>query len=171
MSRVETKVKQEVALTRELEGTNFRSMTAAEKGIAAERVPHVSYRYMDHESLPCRLPSNKGIDSTWIKKTPEGTIKRIVVVESKFATRGGRPRLSKSGVGDKKVQQLSSPWLDKQMDAMKDIHPETHAILNQYKDKIFFEAHVVDGKGKNTWYNYGQYDPANRSIKAVEVRK
>jgi hypothetical protein len=149
------------------------SLTTAEKGAKAEAraVPVLSFK--DYQPLDCRLPGNRGIDHTFVKYGKSGDVKDILVVESKFATKGGTPQLawSNGAKPGQKVQQLSNGWMEKQMDAMKNIHPETYALLKQHEDKIRFKANVLDKNGTHHWYDYGRYTPGSDSGKAVLTKR
>jgi hypothetical protein len=143
---------------------------AAEKGLLGEAASHAAMKFKDYTHLNPRLPGNKGIDSIFVKRNAQGQVTDIVVVESKYASKGGKPKLAKSGKRDDKVQQLSNAWMDKQLAKMETIHPDIHKLLKQNEDKIRFKANVLDEKGINRWYDYGKYipnDPTNKAIRTV----
>jgi hypothetical protein len=121
--------------------------------------------------MQCRLPGNKGIDHVFVKYNIDGTVKEIVIVESKFAAKGGLPKLSWSGSGRARVQQLSPGWMQKQMDLLKETHPNTFKVLKANESKIRFKANVLDEKGVNRWYDYGVFDPqgSNTAIRTSKV--
>ncbi|MFN9115986.1 MAG: hypothetical protein ACK5XN_38560, partial [Bacteroidota bacterium] len=73
------------------------------------------------------------------------------------------------GKGDKEAQQLSNDWMKQQMERMKEIHPDTYAILKANRDKIHFKANVLDAKGTNRWYDYGKFTPVDKNNKAVRT--
>jgi predicted patatin/cPLA2 family phospholipase len=119
--------------------------------------------------LDPRLPGNKGIDSIFVKRNAQDQVTDIVVVESKYATKGGKPKLAWSGKRNNKTQQLSNAWMDKQLKKMKDVHPDIHKLLKQNEDKIRFKANVLDEKGINRWYDYGKYTPGDITNKAIRT--
>ncbi len=165
-----SKSKQVVDAAHKVSSKVKAGLTKMEKGKMGEARSHAAMKYKDYKALDCRLPRNQGIDGVFVKtnkKTKEVT--DIVVVESKYATKGGNPRLAKSGKGDDEVQQLSNPWMGKQLDRMEKVHPEKWRILSQNEDKIRFKANVLDGKGVNRWYDYGKYKPGDTGNKAVKT--
>jgi len=145
------------------------SLKAAQKGKLGEARSHAVMEFKDYKSMDCRLPRNQGIDGVFVKKDSTGKVKKIIVVESKYATKGGKPKLAWSGdeLKQGKVQQLSNGWMKQQMERMKKVHPEKWKVLDQNQDKIHFKANVLDGKGINRWHDYGKCDPTITSNKAV----
>ena len=112
------------------------------------------------------------MDHVYVKYGADGTtVADIVVIESKYATGGGAPRLART---DDKVQQLSNAWFKKQRDILykTEQHPELLRMLESNPDKIRFKANVLDETGVNKWYDYGKFDSNNIDIRdAVRTPK
>jgi hypothetical protein len=157
----------------EMSGVKTGITTAVKTGVKGnwgEAWAAAALEYKNYAQMPCRLPGNRGMDHVFVKYGPNKIVEEIVVVESKFATGGGAPKLARTE-GDK-VQQLSNAWLDKQHTKLKEAHPETWKLIDQNKDKIRFKANVLDDNKVNKWYDYGQFDKSNLKEKtAIRTKK
>jgi hypothetical protein len=125
--------------------------------------------YSGYDVLPCRLPSNQGIDHVFIKYARKVVVENIVIMESKYIYSGGRIKLSKSSDG---VQQLSNAWLNKQIEVLRTSkqHQKTLKILEENKDKIQLHGYFIFADGKKMWRDYGHFDynnPTGKTSKRV----
>ncbi len=146
-----------------------RITTTAVRGGWGEASAQATKLFSEYTSLPCRLAGNRGIDHVFVKYGAGGKVEDIVVVESKFATAGGAPKLARTE-GDK-VQQLSNAWMKKQHDALEKVHPDTYNLLLQNRDKIRFKANVLDKDGINRWYDYGRFESGSDLRDAIRTHK
>jgi hypothetical protein len=131
------------------------------KGGWGEAAAVATKDFKGYTSMPCRLSGNRGIDHVFVKYGVGGKVEDIVVVESKFATKGGAPKLARDSAGQ---QQLSNAWMQKQENLLAIHHPETHSLLKANQDKIRFKANVLDKNGVNRWHDYGKYDPGKTDM-------
>ena len=137
------------------------------KGFLGELEANNLMRYSGYDVLPCRLPSNQGIDHVFIKYARKVVIETIVIMESKYIYPRGRIKLSKSSEG---IQQLSSAWLNKQMRALRTskLHQNTLKILEEHKDKIQLHGYFIFADGKRVWRDYGRFDYHNLTCKSAK---
>ncbi len=103
-----------------------------------------------YEGLECRLPGNRGLDGVFVKYGPQGEVKDIILLESKYAAKG-RARLPKNSEG---YQQMSDKWIDQQIALMSE-HDHLKATVKLIKDNIPLvrrKVNVMDSAGKNRWH-------------------
>ena len=99
------------------------------------------------DELPARLPANQGFDGVWIKRRADGSIKDIVITESKFAS-DGRLRLS-----DTKTmgRQLSPEWINANIDRMiQSTNPaivRTGRLLQANRTNVQVRAALLNPQG------------------------
>ena len=144
----------------------LRSKTAI-KGHLGELSTATSRLYAGYVSLPCRLPCNHGIDHIFVKYDNKRKVEDLVVVESKYRRVGGSIKLSITSEGG---QQLSNVWLNKQMDRLRDsgLHKPTLEVLENNKSKIQLQAYILSANGRQTWQDYGGYDPQEADKKRAQ---
>jgi hypothetical protein len=108
------------------------------------------------------------MDHVFVKFGAGGAVEDIVIVESKFAAKGGMPKLVRDTM---ERQQLSGAWLEKHMEIMfeRGIHTETWSILKQNRDKIRFKGNVLDKNGINRWTGYVVGDENSKT--AIRITK
>jgi hypothetical protein len=157
----------------EMSGVKTGITTAVKTGVKGnwgEAWAAAALEYKNYAQMPCRLPGNRGMDHVFVKYGPNRIVEEIVVVESKFATGGGAPKLARA---KDEAQQLSNFWLNKQMNTLdqKGLHPETLSLLKNNQDKIRFKANVLDENKVNRWYDYGKFNGEDLTKKATYIEK
>ncbi len=80
---------------------------AFKRDLAELRVDLVMRR-TGYEKLPSKLPHDNGIDSLWVLRGADGKIKKVMIIESKFSTRGRFELGTTVGHG----KQMSNPWIE-----------------------------------------------------------
>lgn len=104
-----------------------------------------------YDLLPCKLPSNQGFDHVGIKRNPDGSIKKVLIVESKYNHKGE----FKASNTATKGKQMGETWIQKtiaKMRVSKDVTiQETARIIDKNKDKWSLRGNVLDPSGVNFW--------------------
>jgi len=125
------------------------------KGQLAEAAARRTLERAGYTYMPAKYGANNGIDGVFVKFLPNGAVKDIVIVESKF--KGGIPGFQSVRVLSKTENghQLSRPWFDK---IMKEIEKRgdpaskaTRKLLLDNINKIRLKVNVLDPNGINRW--------------------
>lgn len=131
-----------------------RSASQATKGLGGESAGSKTLWHAKYDVLPqdnFKLPRNQGFDQLAFKYNPDGTLKKILIVESKYS-HDGKLRLSQTKT---KGKQMSPEWVDKTIaDMERSSNPsvrKTAEILENNKDKWVLKANVLDPNGINRW--------------------
>ncbi|MEI8321441.1 MAG: hypothetical protein WCG05_05520 [Alphaproteobacteria bacterium] len=121
------------------------------KGFKAEQAAIRELQGNGYQILESKLPGNRGIDVVAIKRHPNGDIKDILVVESKYRTSGNvkLPHTKNAG------QQMSDGWIDIKIKEMKGAASlkikDTGDLLHSNQHLIRRKVNVLDGKGVHNW--------------------
>ena len=130
-----------------------KTASNAVKGAGAESVPRGINGYFLGESLPCKLPGNRGPDGVFLKKAADGSVEKIFITETKYQAKGGPPKLSMTKT---KGLQMSEFWIEKNLKAMESSGDsavrETARLIKINKEKLVYKANVVTPDGTNKWY-------------------
>jgi len=123
-------------------------LNTTEKGNLGEDVTDEIMRQEGFEKLPSHYKGNQGFDGVYVKKAPNGTIKEIVLTETKTDSSLLKPdQLSDDGVNEriKKMRDSKEPEVRK-----------TGKILDENRDKIRKEyVHHYTDTGKTKRYEVG----------------
>jgi curved DNA-binding protein CbpA len=121
------------------------------KGVAGEAAGAKTLERAGYNILPSKLPGNQGFDHVGIKRNADGSIKKILIVESKYSGTGDF-RLNKTAT---KGQQMSKRWIEKTISTMQMSEDPaiqaTARILHDNKDKWVLRGNVLKPNGTNAW--------------------
>jgi hypothetical protein len=118
---------------------------------AVRTMQRAGYRF-----LPGKHGPNDGIDGVFVKYSPDGTVKDIIVNESKFRSKIPGYRSTHVLSNTKKSgQQLSERWFEETMKHLEDSSdPATRAtydLLMANRNKIRLKVNVLGPNGTNRW--------------------
>lgn len=128
-----------------------RTANAQVKGQAGEAAAIATLKRAGYQVLPSKISHNQGFDHVGVLKNPDGSIKEVLIVESKYSA-DGKFRLGKTVT---KGQQMSKAWIEKTINKMQRSQDpaiqETAKILRRNEDKWTLRGNVLDPKGINSW--------------------
>lgn len=126
------------------------------KGQLGEAAAQRTLQRAGYTQMPAKYGTNNGLDGVFVKYATDGTVKDIIILESK--SRSKIPALlSKRVLSNTRTRgiQLSEEWFKKTMDdiaASGDAASQaTRKILLANKDKIRLKVNVLDPNGVNRW--------------------
>jgi hypothetical protein len=129
---------------------SVRSISPRSKGKLGEAAGVAALTRAGYELLPTKINGNQGFDHVGVLRNPDGSIKEICIVESKYS-QSGNFRLAQSSKG----KQMGKDWIAatlRQMTGSDDPSlQETARLIQQNEDKVVVRGHVLDGDMVNRW--------------------
>jgi hypothetical protein len=98
-----------------------------------------------------KLPGNRGPDGIFFSENPDGSVKNIYIIESKY-NHSGQFKLNQTKT---KGKQMGPEWLDETINQMrKSSNPkvrQTAEFLLENQEKWVLKGNVLDSNGINRW--------------------
>lgn len=131
----------------DLKSIDTTNLTTGQKGDLGEARTALTMQKAGYTEMPARLARNNGFDGVWVKYNTDGSIKNIIITETKFSSTRKASMANTKSMG----KQLSNRWIRENIRKMrKSDDPsvvETARILRNYSNPITKKAALVTPDG------------------------